>query len=203
MKRSVLLLAFFGLCLAWSVPLVFAEDNSETTDILSELSKLNPVELLKSACDARVNKEHTLALEFLGAAKAAAEKSQNKVLLAYIYIQLSDLYLTAGQRNEAESFGYEALEMASSLDNIKLLALSLNNWGNVLIQYDGYDEAIDAYDESFLLSMDADDAEGALHALSNMVRASLLLNDLDLAYSAFKEAKPLFNKLPDDTALLL
>ena len=176
---------------------------AEEMEILSELSALNPVDLLQSSCDAQANKEHTLALELLSAAKASAEKRKNKVLLAYIHIQLSDLYLTVGQRNEAESFGYEALEMASGLDNLQLMACSLNNWGNVLIQYDGYTEAIDAYDESFLLSMDAGDPEGALHALANMMRVSLLIDDLDLAYRAFSEAKPLLTELYDEKALPL
>jgi CHAT domain-containing protein len=178
------------------------ENVAEDESILGETPGSNPVELLQCAYDAKISRECSLSLEFLKAAKAIAEESQNKVLLTHIFIQLSDLYLVLGQRNEAEGFGYKALEMASDLGNLKLLAASLNNWGNILIQYDGYNEAIDVYDESFILAKDDGDVEGALRALINLVQTALRIDELETAYNVINEAKLMLEeKLSWDVAL--
>jgi len=188
--NTIVVLTCVGFAVGW-IPALASEEIPEEKGILSEASDLNPVELLKSAHDAQENGEYSLALEYLEAAKAIAEKAQNKGLLAYVFIQLSDLYLMVGQRNEAESFGYEALEIASDLENVQLLASSLNNWGNVLVQYEDHIAAIDVYDESFILSRDAGSTEDALRALSNMVRTALLVDELEIAYDALYAAKSL------------
>ena len=64
--------------------------------------------------------QQTKILNNFKTAKAIAENKQNKILLAHVFIQLSDLYLVAGLRKEAESF--QALETASKLENTKFRA---------------------------------------------------------------------------------
>ena len=186
----------FALLSFWIGAQIFTDagQTDEGKNILLETPDLSAGDLLQSASIAQSDREYSLALDYLEAAKAIAENKQNKILLAHVFIQLSDLYLVAGLRKEAESFGYQALETASKLENTKLLAASLNNWGNVLIQYEDYEAAIDAYDESFTLSKNEDALEDGLRALSNLMRTSLLADDLEISYYAFEEAKLLLEK---------
>jgi CHAT domain-containing protein len=200
--RAIIYIGF----LAGLIPILSAEEVSEEKisqeeSILLEATDLSPVELLGSAYDAQKNGDYLLALDFLKAAKVIAEKDQNNALMAHVFIQLSDLYLLVGQRNEAESFGYKALTLASDINDDRLLAASWNNWGNVLVQYENYNAAINAYDESFILSKNKGDTESALRALINMSRTALSLDELEIAYDALSQAKLFIDEFPDHSEL--
>ena len=197
MKRHLKLVAI--LCNLWIGTLLSV--NAGQTDVkenvahASESNEISFMELIQCARDAQLKRDYSSALDYLEIAKTISEEKSDKSLLVCVFIQLSDLYLTAGQRNEAESFGYKALEMTSSIEDAALNASSLNNWGNILIQYEDYYAAIDAYDESFTLSKDSGNLDASLRALSNLVRTALIIDDLEIVYDALEDARSLFKEM--------
>ena len=144
--------------------------------------------LLKQALDYQNKGDYPSAFEQLKRARDEAQAVEDASVRLAIGLQLSDLYLAAGERTAAEGLAVQVLEEAAALEesdaSLLGLAAALNNWGNIMTIYDEYDEALEAYDAAYILGEDLSNPQVILRALLNMIKAALATEDIELALDA-------------------
>src|SRR5438094_410461 len=94
------------------------------------------------------------AFEALTKATELAERIGDQRRLAQSWAVAGNLYLAAGDLENAEGYLNKALEVATTMKDVPLSAVIKNNLGNVLLAQQKPEQAVSAYRESLALALD-------------------------------------------------
>lgn len=136
------------------------------------------------------------AVNELKKANHLAEELKNAVGITSVRIQMSDIYLTVGQIDQARKLSEQALEMAEMLENQpKLMAAALNSQGTLLALDGKYEAAIDAFEQGLDLTKSIVEPSLDVLLLVNLAKAATMINDLPRAEAAAHEGVVLVGQL--------
>ncbi len=150
--------------------------------------------LLTSAAYQRLG-FHDKAIVRLDDARISAAAAGDAVRETIVRMRLSDLYLSVGELDKGETLAFESLQAAVDLEHPAVLADALNNWGNALVLYGDYPDAVDAYSEA--LEQSGTSAVTAIGTRLNLARAAAITGDHAAAASALDHAVEAANALPE------
>ena len=111
------------------------------------------------------------AFEALTKAMDLAERIGDQQRLAQSWAVAGNLYLAAGDLENAERYLNKALKVATSTKDVPLRAVIKNNLGNVFLAQQKPEEAVSAYRESLALALDNKDDQQAVRARINLTVA--------------------------------
>lgn len=118
---------------------------------------------------------------------------------------LMDLYIFFGELyqyrkkdiSEAMSYFFKALETKNKIENFKVEYLKsyffYSNIGNILFNYEYYDDALDVYKESLQIVQKDTSKEALVVILNNIGLTYFKMNECDSAYKYFLSAKQNIN----------
>lgn len=136
------------------------------------------------------------ALNELKKANHLAGELKNAVGITSVRIQMSDIYLTVGQIDQARKLSEQALEMAEMLENQpKLMAAALNSQGTLLALDGNYEAAIDAFEQGLDLTKKVAEPSLDVLLLINLAKATTMISDLPRAEVALHEGAVLVGRL--------
>lgn len=114
-----------------------------------------------------------------------------------VHSYLGDLLLAMQQPDAARALFEEYLPLARTLDNQKILAHFLNNFGNVLSVDQDYTKALQMYQEVAEIAEDFNDTALQIQTLSNQAQAQLKLDNLEDSSTLLDQALSLVYQLSD------
>ena len=114
-------------------------------------------------------------------AKQVATVSQNRRLVSRIHGRLGNVAFALGRSQEAENYLNSALKEARALEDSELVAVLLNDRGNILASQERYSEALGSFTESTVLAEAIEHHALAVTALINAAWSSLLEGQLEAA----------------------
>jgi predicted ATPase/Tfp pilus assembly protein PilF len=129
-----------------------------------------------------IDEGERLALRLLGMSKASAD--HERVYSAAIHL----LAIVAGRRGdyvEARRLHEESLELCRRGDDPWLLAIALNNLGNLLMEEGDYEHAIELFEESLAVGEARGDLDRRARAYENLGEVTYAIGDLDRAREFF------------------
>lgn len=136
------------------------------------------------------------ALANLEVAHGLASELKNGAGIVSVLVQMSDIYLSLGQIDQAKKLGNQALEMAAGMQNQpKLMVSALNNRGVVLTLDRDYEEAIKAFNQGLKLAKEASEPQLAALILANLAKTATAMGDLPTAEEALLAGTALIEQL--------
>ncbi|MCP4701228.1 MAG: CHAT domain-containing protein [Gammaproteobacteria bacterium] len=140
--------------------------------------------------------------EPLEEALSLAQQIQDTERQAMLFTLLSDVWLAAGDIEEALELALESVELArlTAEENPRLLAAALNSKGNVLAVDQYSPEVIDIYDEAARAAFDANDPVLRVKILLNELYAIASSDDFTGIGALTDKAWTLLLELPDSHA---
>lgn len=111
------------------------------------------------------------ALDALTTAIALSEKTGNQHRLTQAWAVAGNLYLAAGDLENAERYLNKALELTTAMKDDSLRAVILNSLGNVLVAQRKPEEAVSTYKASLNLAQSIRDEQQVVRARSNLATA--------------------------------
>jgi CHAT domain-containing protein/Tfp pilus assembly protein PilF len=139
------------------------------------------------------------AVESLAAALVLAQRERplDEAQIAALLGSLGNAYIATGPATTAATYLHQALELARKLDQPGLLAVILNNLGNLLVSQQKPHEALEAYRESVARAKDGKQYAMMVRALTNAARVALQEEQfqeskalLDEAWARIQELAP-------------
>ncbi|MEA3335159.1 MAG: BTAD domain-containing putative transcriptional regulator [Chloroflexota bacterium] len=147
--------------------------------------------------------EHARSLESALLAEKAARAAQAEHDLATALLMQSWAHYMLGNGKEALVLGQKALDLATDLDDRRLMARSLNVLAAIWDMQGQYDQGIGAKERALALFRELDDRRWLGRMLGNLGNTALLRADFPMAASYYQEALVIARELGDQDGEIL
>jgi tetratricopeptide (TPR) repeat protein len=173
---------------AWSIvalPLFFACSTAPDEQVTEKLSEATQFAQLGN--DAYDTGSYGQALEFFNLSLAYNGAIDNQAGIVQSYNSLGRVYLAQGFPDLAEQNLLRALELAEEMNDVRLIAITQNNRGEVWLSQGDYEKALPFFQAALSEAGDIPQSDLALiyHNLGSVYKR---LNQLDLALESFDKA---------------
>ncbi|MCK5877546.1 MAG: CHAT domain-containing protein, partial [Candidatus Marithrix sp.] len=142
--------------------------------------------------------KHRKAFDLLEEAVSLTKQSGDTERSAIVLSQLSDIWLSNGDAEEALLLADNSLNDANETKNPSILARATNSQGNALAILEYYPEAMKAYESSILSAKQAGDFVLATKATINRLNAAFFVEPLDEVMQTLQKTWQQIQTLPDN-----
>jgi tetratricopeptide (TPR) repeat protein len=142
-----------------------------------------------------LNSDYDRALEFSKRGKVLAEKSNNKWIIGYSFVNMALIYFSKGDFDRALSLSEHGIKVFSELKNEFMVALQLNNMGFYYARRGELDRALKATERGLRIAKESGINWLIAGSFLNMAVAYLHKGDVDRCIKLNKEALSIFKEL--------